>query len=222
VTTLSVLASVAAIVVAARWWLRRYDALGRPRPFPYLGVALLVVLAAGVAVPTYLRHREEDRLSVVATQLAGTRAKVHCQTIGAEMVDLGSELGWVKWGPDGVPEHQTLIKHAPCRALHAYLSSSKVQPSDDEVVAVHVLTHESMHMRGLTDEAAAECAAVQRDAMTARLLGAEPAAAAALAHRYWTRMYPQMRDDYRSSGCAAEGPLDEHLPDAPWAVVRLP
>jgi len=97
-----------------------------------------------------------------------------------------------------------------------------VQPGDDEVVAVHVLTHESMHIRGLTDDAAAECAAVQRDAMTARFLGADLAAAAALAHRYWTRMYPQMLDGYRSGGCAAEGPLDEHLPDAPWAVVRRP
>jgi len=216
VTKLSVLAIVAALVVAGRWWVRRYDALGRPRSFPYLGVGLLVVVAVGVAVPTYLRHREEDRLSLVATQLAGVTAKVHCQTIGAEMVDAGSELGWVKWGPDGVPEHQTLIKHGPCRALHAYLASSKTQPSDDEVIAVHVLTHESMHMRGRTDEADAECAAVQRDAMTARLLGADPAAASALARRYWTQMYPQMPDGYRSGGCAAGGPLDEHLPDAPW------
>jgi hypothetical protein len=216
VTTLSVLALLAALVVTGRWWTRRYDALGRPRSFPYLGVGLLVALAVGVAVPTYLRHREEDRLSSVATQLAGVEAKVHCQTIGGEMVDLGSELGWVRWGPDGVPEHQTLIKRGPCRALHAYMASSKQQPSDDEVVAVHVLTHESMHMRGLTSEAQAECAAMQRDARTARLLGADEAAARALTHRYWTQMYPQMPDDYRSGDCLGGGPLDEHLPDAPW------
>jgi hypothetical protein len=216
VTKLCVLAILAALAVSARWWVRRYDALGRPRTFPYLGVGLLVVLALGIAVPSYLRHREEDRLSLVATQLAGVQAKVHCQTIGAEMVDVGSELGWVRWGPDGVPEHQTLIKHGPCRALRAYLASSKQRPSDDEVIAVHVLTHESMHMRGLTAESAAECAAVQRDAMTARLLGADPAAASALAHRYWAQVYPQMPEDYRSGECTAGGTLDEHLPDAPW------
>jgi hypothetical protein len=82
---------------------------------------------------------------------------------------------------------------------------------------VHVLTHESMHMRGLTDEAAAECAAVQRDAMTARLLGADATAATALARSYWTQMYPRMSDDYRSGECTPAGPLDEHLPDAPWS-----
>ena len=215
-TTLSVLCALAAVVVAGRWWTRRYDALGRPRSFPYLGVGLLVVVALGIAVPTYLRHREEDRLSTVATQLAGVHATVHCQTVGAELVDLGSELGWVRWGPDGKPEHQTLIKHGPCRALRSYLASSKQQPSDNQVIAVHVLTHESMHMRGLTDEAQAECAAVQRDAMTARLLGADPAAARALAVRYWTQMYPQMPDGYRTGECTTGGPLDERLPDAPW------
>ena len=216
-TTLVVLLVLAACVVAGRWWTKRYDALGRSRPFPWLSVALLVLVAGAVEVPTYLRHREEDRLSAAATQLAGVPARVHCQSIGAEMVDIGSELGYVKWGPDGVPEHQTLIKHAPCRDLHSYLASSKQNPSEAQVVAVHVLTHESMHMHGLTGEAQAECAAVQRDAETARLLGADPASARALAHRYWVEVYPRMPDDYRTGDCAPGGSLDEHLPDAPWS-----
>src|SRR3954447_3958080 len=212
---IAVLFLLAAFAVAVRWWLRRYDALGRPRSFPYLGVGLLVVLALVMAVPPYLRHQEEDRLSAVATRLVGTTVKVHCQSLGQEMVDVGSELGYVKWAADGVPEHQTLIKHGPCRALHAYEKSSKLAPTDDEVIAVHVLTHESMHMRGLTDEAQAECAAMQRDATTATLLGADAASAAALARRYWTSMYPRLPDDYRSTECVAGASLDEHLPDAP-------
>jgi hypothetical protein len=221
VTTLSVLLVVAACVMTGRWWMRRYDALGRPRPFPRVGVGLLVVLALVVAVPTYLRHREEDRLSAAATQLVGASARVHCQTIGQEMVDLGSELGYVKWGMDGVPEHRTLIKHGPCRALHGYLDSSKQRPNDGQVVAVHVLTHESMHMHGLTGEAQAECAAVQRDAETARLLGADEASARTLARRYWLEIYPRMPDDYRSAQCGPGGSLDEHLPDAPWSYDAL-
>jgi len=213
---IAVLFLLAAFAVGVRWWLRRYDALGRPRSFPYLGVGLLVVLALVAAVPPYLRHREEDRLSSVATRLVGSPVKVHCQSLGQEMVDLGSELGYVKWGPDGVPEHETLIKHGPCGQLKAYEKSSKLTPSDDQVIAVHVLTHESMHMRGLSDEAQAECAAMQRDAATATLLGADTASAAALARRYWASMYPRMPEAYRSSDCVAGGALDEHLPDRPW------
>jgi hypothetical protein len=81
------------------------------------------------------------------------------------------------------------------------------------VVAVHILTHEAMHLSGLLGEAAAESAAVQRDAHTARPAGA---AAAALAAAHWRNVYPLMPDGYRSPDCRAGGPLDERLADAPW------
>jgi hypothetical protein len=57
---------------------------------------------------------------------------------------------------------------------------------------------------------------VQRDARTAQLLGASPTDARALAVAYWRTVYAGMPDGYRSADCAPGGPLDEHLPDAPW------
>lgn len=85
------------------------------------------------------------------------------------------------------------------------------------VVLLAVLAHEAMHMAGLVQEHAAECAAVQRDARAARLLGASPDDARALAVAYWRTAYPAMPDGYRSTACRPGGTLDEHLPDAPWA-----
>jgi hypothetical protein len=41
------LAVAAVVVVAARWYARRCDGLGRRRDFPLVGVALLAVLAVG-------------------------------------------------------------------------------------------------------------------------------------------------------------------------------
>jgi hypothetical protein len=82
---------------------------------------------------------------------------------------------------------------------------------------VHVLTHETMHMAGSTDEAIAECRAVQRDAAMARRLGADAADARALAARYWREIYPAMPDNYRTGQCAPGAALDEQLPDAPWS-----
>jgi hypothetical protein len=73
-----------------------------------------------------------------------------------------------------------------------------------------------MHMAGRLDESAAECAAVQRDARTARLLGASGGEARALAAAYWRTVYPAMPGGYRSSACRPGGALDEQLPDAPW------
>ncbi len=81
---------------------------------------------------------------------------------------------------------------------------------------MHVLTHEAMHMAGITDEARAECLAVQRDAKTARLLGASPQEAADLARRYWRTFYPRMRDEYVTPECRPGGQLDQASPDAPW------
>jgi hypothetical protein len=214
---LALLAAAAAIVVSVRWWLHRYDALGRAQPFPKVAVPVLAVVAVVALVPPYLRHREEDRLSQVASTLAGVKVKVHCQTFGQELVDVGAELGYVRYGADGVPEHQTLLKRGPCIALRAYLRSDKHLPTDNEVIAVHVLTHEAMHMRGITTESRAECAAVQRDEQTAELLGADPLEARELARRYWLNDYPLMSDDYRTPDCAPGGRLDEHLATAPWA-----
>jgi hypothetical protein len=216
--TLGIVLAACAVVAAGRWWLHRYDALGRSRRFPHFTVALLGLLAAASAMPTYLRHHEEDRLSAVASTLVGVGVRVHCQTLGGEFTDATGDLGHVRFSADGVPEHQTLIKRGPCTDLRHYLASDKSHPSAGEVVAVHVLTHESMHMRGQRSESMAECEAVQRDAETAQLLGATPAQAMLLARTYWIADYPLMPDAYRTSDCAPGGGLDEHLPNPPWST----
>jgi hypothetical protein len=207
-----------ALTVAGRWFLHRQDALGRARAFPLISVLVLAGLGGGLLVPVVRHHRLEGRLTEVASTLVGAPSVVHCQTAGKEMLDLGPELGFVRWGPGGVPEHQTLIKRAPCGQLAHYLGGDFAHPSMDEVVAVHVLSHEARHMAGTTNEADADCQAMQRDAWTARLLGATPPEALALARSYWRTVYPRMPDDYRSGECAPGAALDEHLADAPWST----
>lgn len=204
-------------VASGRWVLRRSDALGRRRPFPKVTVAVALVLAVACAVPLWLHDRLEHRLAAAAGTLAGGRVTVHCQTASQTFVQAGGDLGYVRWGPDGVPERSTVLSYETCRDVRRWLASGKDHPSLDEVVAVHVLTHEAMHMAGLKNESHAECAAVQRDARTAAALGATPAEAAALARRYWSDGYPRLRDDYRD-GCGPDGKYDEHLPAAPWDV----
>jgi hypothetical protein len=216
-TWVAICAAAGALLLAGRWLLRRTDALGRSRGFPVWSVALLGLLAVSATVPVVRAARLEHRLSAVASTLVGSPVTVDCQSRGQEMTDLGNELGWVPYDAAGRPLPRTLIKRRPCSALRDYLGSDKGSPSRDQVVAVHVLSHEARHMAGQTVEAQAECAAVQRDALTARLLGATPQQAAELARTYWRDVYPRMSDTYRSRECAPGMPLDEHLPDAPWA-----
>jgi hypothetical protein len=206
-----------ALSLTLRWAMRRRDALGRPHPFPLVSVLLLVSLGAGLLVPVVRHHRLEGRLSDVASALAGAPVVVHCQTAGQQFVDVGAELGYVRYGADGVPERATLIKRAACSDLSSYLRSDHDRPSRDQLIAVHVLSHEVRHMAGTTGEAQAECEAMQRDAAAARLLGADPQEAWQLARGYWREIYPRMPDEYVSSDCVAGGALDERLESAPWA-----
>jgi hypothetical protein len=220
-TWLAVALGGGAVAVAAGWALGRADELGRPRRFPWVSVTLLLAAAVAAAVPGVVRAGQERRLGGAASALAGARVAVRCQSFGGTFVDAGPELGYVRWRADGRPEPWTLIKRDQCRHLAAYARSDKRRPTRDQVVAVHVLTHEAMHLSGRLDEAVAECAAVQRDAHTARLLGAPADAAARLAAAYWRNVYPLMPDGYRSAECRPGGALDERLPDAPW-LASLP
>lgn len=211
----SELAAVLAAVVSLRWALTRIDAIGRTRPFPAISVTVAAVLAVACAVPVFRHAAFERRLDRVASDLAGVPARVHCQTLGQTWTDAHTELGYVRLGPDGRPEHRTVIAWEACEDVGSWMrthSSSDI----DQVIAVHVLSHESMHMAGIVNEAAAECAAMQRDVRTARALGASQGQAVALARTYWRRVYPTMPSGYRSAQCAPGGALDEHLPDAPW------
>ncbi|WP_028049063.1 hypothetical protein [Cellulomonas sp. URHD0024] len=204
-----------ATIVSVRWVLTRVDVLGRVGPFPKISVGLCLAVAVGCAVPLGLHARLEHRLQDGASQVAGGSVAVHCQTAGETWTDLGSELGYVRWTAEGVPERRTVIKYRVCGDLRSWLSSDKRDPGEDQVVAVHVLSHETMHMVGIDNEAQAECAALQRDAEMAEALGATPTEAQALAHRYWVEVYPRMPDGY-TGGCGPDSRWDEHLALAPW------
>jgi hypothetical protein len=219
---LAIAAAAGAIALAVRWSLNRYDRIGRPRKFPTISVALLAIVAIALTVPTVLRHREESRLGKVASVLVGAAVSVHCQTFGQTFTDLSGDLGFVKFGPGGVPEHHTTIKRGPCADLRHYYGSDKQHPSAQEIIAVHILTHEAMHMRGETNEAVAECQAMQRDSETAQLLGATPEQSLKLARAYWLIDYPNMPEGYRSAECHLGGSLDEQLPNPPWTTGAYP
>jgi hypothetical protein len=211
----AVVAAVGALALVVRWLVQRQSTADG---FPAISVGCCAVLAVVASLPVVVRADLDSRLSRDASKLIGAHVEVNCQTLTGSAVDMGRELGYVKWGPGGVPEHKTLIKHQQCNDLESYLDSKKRHPSAAEILAVHVLTHESMHMAGNTNEAITECYAMQHDTAMAEIMGAAPADAHALAVTYWKTVYPLMPDGYTSRECRQGGSLDLHLPDAPWAT----
>lgn len=209
---------VAAGGVGIRWVSARTDVLGRPRQFPYITVALLITLGCASLAPLVLRVRLERRLENAASKLVGTPVGVRCQSFGGAFVDTGADIGYVIFGADGKPEDWTLIKRQQCGYLSDYLRSDKQNPTRDQIIAVHALTHETIHVTGVRDEAQTECMAMQLDAGMAALLGAEPQSAEGLAIAYWRDIYPWMPASYRSDECSLGGALDAGRPDSPWKL----
>jgi len=206
--------------VTVRWTVTRVDVLGRRTAFPVVSVAVPLVVALVAGVPVVRHARTEAQLGRVASVLAGYPVQVRCETLSQAWTSAHVELGYVRFGADGRPEPVATITSDACGDLSDWLGSRRGDALLPQLVAVHVLTHEAMHLRGITDEARAECAAVQRDALTARLLGAADGQARRLALRYWHVAYPDLSEGYRTPECAPGGALDEGLADAPWAPVK--
>lgn len=181
-----------------------------------LALSLVLVPMIVLAWFEYENHEADLTMSHAASVLAGRPVHVTCQRLTGTFVDAGAELGYVQWGPGGAPGDETVLKYDACKAVYDWMGSDKQDPSEMEVVAVHVLAHESQHLAGVQSEAVAECYSVQTTEQAALLLGATAAQARALAVQYATQVYPRMPDDYRSADCKDGGMLDLHPDSSAW------
>jgi len=128
------------------------------------------------------------------------RACVLASSFAAMPTEQGSRLCWHRGGARPVL--------GECDAWAAKLT------------AVHVLSHESMHLAGAVDEASAECLAMQLDAFVAIRLGADGLFARRMAHEYWTLYHPEQDRAYQSRECREGGALDLFPDRRGWPSPR--
>lgn len=81
--------------------------------------------------------------------------------------------------------------------------------------SVDTLAHESMHARGVYNEADTECYAIQLVPETSALLGLSPRIGRLFANAMW-RNYPHEPKGYATSRCHNGGPLDLHRGSSVW------
>jgi hypothetical protein len=185
-----------AVGVAWLLWKQHRDLDRRPKT---IAVAAVVILGLGVL--EYRAQAAEQRYGKLATKVAKREVSVRCQGMFGNLVDIGQELGTVQFDEEGEPADHTDIKRDACTWLKEY-EKGDYRVTWESAVAVNVLAHEAIHLRGWTDEALTECYAMQHSASVARGLGAPAAKAQALAEFYWRVVYPDMPDEYRSDQCA--------------------
>ena len=184
----------------------------------WLKLAVSVLLLAATAwwvLDRADRVGNERRLSAIASQIAGRAVKVHCPGPLARVFGGSTAEGWVKFDAAGKPADATKLQKTSCAELDALAEGRRAQELEctaragilcgrrgaELAMAVDVVTHEAFHMSGIRDEAATECASLNRMGTTAQQLGATAEQGAALARGQFTEAYPQMGEVYRSPDC---------------------
>ena len=157
------------------------------------------------------RIEAQDTASTAATQIAGRPVRVLCPGILKRTFLHEINHGSVRFY-DGKPVNDAHLSGTVCAGLRRLISDGPALDlaclqldtcsKDDTRVAlgVAVLTHESVHLRGVMDEAATECEAVRRSASVARLLGASPQAAAYIADWQFSVADDNLPQQYQSAG----------------------
>jgi hypothetical protein len=198
--------------VAVGWLSWKHFKQFERRPKTIAAVALVVIV---LGVLEYRAQAAERRYGKLVSEIAHRDVGVRCQGMFGHLVDIGQELGTVQFDAEGDPADRTDIKRDACKWLREYEQGDK-KVRFNSAVAVHVLAHEAIHLRGWTNEAVAECYGLQHTAQVARGLGASATQAQALAEFYWRVVYPDMPDEYRTTDCENGGRLDLHKDSDVW------
>lgn len=190
-------------------------------------VALLLLVPVMVfSAWQYVRREEnENRLALVASQIALRDVDVSCPGFWTRMVEVTPNAGWVDFDERGRPSDRTNLSASSCRSLERVWRGQRrsfrclVAGGCDEdtlraVFGVVTLAHESWHLRGVTNEARTQCYAVQTTEQTARALAVPPVDAHLLALRVAADDAASPPDDYHSTECRPGGAYDLR-PDTP-------
>jgi hypothetical protein len=171
--------------------------------------------------------RIEPRFSRVASSLAGRRAQVRCWS-PEDWEKRASE--WARWpstswvgswgGYTSADGERVNLAPAVC-VLLTRLAYQRVPVYEDGwpdglAWSVALLAHEAQHVRGVLNEAKAECYGMQSVRTAAQALGRTAEEGRYLAWLYWENSYPSGDAPYRSRECRNGGSLDLHPRSDVW------
>jgi hypothetical protein len=175
-----------------------------------LVVAGVVTVLAFIAVFFEVGHHKRQQLATEALEslsmVEGISAD--CERFTEELFNLSQWQGYVYYDGSNVVH----LRRGVCHNLWDYAHGGQANPSEGQIIAVHVVAHEAMHINGIINEAEAECTAVQLNYLVAEALGATEQEARELQRRYYLEYYPHQRSNYVSNQCREGGNLDV-LPD---------
>lgn len=174
------------------------------RSWRWLPIVLLAPALVGT-VNEYRWYSFERSLSVATSPITGTVANnFGCERLTRNFWASRGLPGHVLFTADGVPHHEAFLSAKMCAGIERF-QRNPAAADDDAIMAVHVLSHEAVHLTGVRSESLTECLALQMDEDVMMRMGAPAAVAAAAAHRYRTNIYPRLSAEYKAESCAPWG-----------------
>ena len=172
------------------------------------GAAFAVVLSIVAFTAGYFEVAHHQRQQL-ATEALGVLSDVegvgaNCERYSEELFNLSQYQGYVYYDGSNVAH----LRRNICHDLWDYAHGGQANPSEGQILAVHIVGHETMHINNIREEAVAECTAVQLNHLIAEELGATPDEARELQRRYFAEDYPRQRSNYISGECREGGDLD--------------
>jgi hypothetical protein len=152
------------------------------------------------------RAAATTRITREATSVAGTPVSVSCDE-SYSYTGVGSDALGIAF----IRRSLAYLEPGVCRTLHDIISG-KTDESDTAAMAVLVLAHEAVHLRGETREGVTECLGLQEGVALAERLGYGAVAARALMRRRYEASLAEReisRLSYRlPPGCSDGGSFD--------------
>lgn len=192
-----------------------------------LVLVLLVPVLVFSAWQYHRRETNENRLALVASEVALRDVDVSCPGFWTRLVEITPNAGWVDFDEHGRPEDSTSLSATTCRGLErvwrgeerSFACLAGGGCGQDTLRAVHglvTLAHEAWHLRGFTNEAQTQCYAVQTVERVALLLGVSPADARLVASRVAADDLAAPEGDYHSRECRPGGAYDLRPETPAW------
>jgi hypothetical protein len=200
---------IVAILAVALLYYLIWDTVVRKNSLNWLMIPLVSLLFLPLGLMELRWSVMESKMSAVVDDISGRKGgKVHCQRLSEAFFDTKvSAAGHVS----SDNPNTAVVNYEQCQHVFAWLERGKGQPSREQAHAIHVLTHEAVHVSGEYNEAITECTAINRDHMTVELLGGSKETGQKLASFYHSTIWPQMSKEYILQGCAIDPQFDSIL-----------
>jgi hypothetical protein len=200
---------IVAILAIVLLYFLLWDTLVKKNQFNWFMIPLVSLLFLPLGIMEFRWSLMEAKLGTVVSEISGKKAgTVHCQRLSEAFFDTKvSVAGHVS----SDNPHIAVVNYEQCQQIFSWLERGKKTPSEEQLKALHVFTHESVHVSGEYNEAVTECTAINRDYLTVKALGGSEEDGHHMAMVYYKTVWPDMPKEYILQGCEINPKFDSIL-----------